>query len=171
VDSRHVTVTDESTLARSGGLARTAVIVLVAAVLAAGVRLNPATATTAGACGWYAERAGAVGGQWVWDSWAGAYDYVQFQIVTYNDGCGSRFYRLHEWTSTGTWAYLHLDIRVWVCGRYQGIWTATPWSPSSYIQTPSFFYGGCGPQADDWSSWIGNQWAFSPNPGSAYVTS
>lgn len=156
----------------SQGLIRIAVILFVASVLAVGVRVSPAAATTAGACGWYAEKAGAIGGQWVWDSWAGGYDYLQFQIVTFNDGCGSRFYRLYEWTSTGTWAYLHLDIRVWACGRYEGIWTATPWSPSSYIQTPSFFYGAwCGPQADDLSSWIGNQWAFSPNPGSAYVTS
>ena len=170
-----VKATDGETNAgsRSGFLAKLSRLVVVAfagSALAVGLTVNPATATTAGACGWYVERNGPVGGVWVWDGSVGAWNLLQFEIVTYNDGCGSRFYRLYEWDSTGTPATLSFNLRIWVCGVQQRTvgWTAFGWS-SGFVQSPSYYYGGCGRQADDaWSS-ISSGW-FSPTSGSAYVT-
>ena len=145
-------------------------VVIAAAALSAGATVNPATARTAGACGWSVESWGGVGTTPVWDSRVNATTWLRFEIVTYTDGCGSKFYRLYEWDSTGTIAHLHLDIRVWICGVNQGIWTGDVWTSSGYLQTPVFWYAFCGRQADDLSSWIQSGW-FSPTSGAAYVTS
>jgi|GEM_PF-7087012 len=159
-----------SAIKRFQSLGRIAVLVFAASLLAGGLTVNPATAKNAGACGWYSvERWGPVGQTPVWDTRVNATTWLSFEIVTYNDGCGNRFYRLYEWDTTGTVALLHLDLRVWVCGGFQGWYTANVWSNSGYIQSPATFNWGCGRQADDYGSGISSGW-FSPGGGSVYVT-
>jgi hypothetical protein len=152
-------------------IARWVILVFASATLASTLLLNPIAATPVGACGTFGvEFYGPIGAVQVWDSRVRGGTWLEFEIVTYNDGCGSRFYRLYEWDTTGTIADLHLDLRVWVCGVYQRTFVADVWSNSGYIQSSSYFGPGCGRQADDYGSSISSGW-FSPSGGYVYITS
>jgi len=153
-------------------LLRYLTVVFAAALLAGGLLLNPVAAKPVGACGWFIpEHNGPVGAVQVWDGRVGGWTRLEFQIITYSDGCGNRFYRLYEWDTTGTIAALQLDLRVWVCGAYQGKFIATVWSNSAFLQSSTYSYWPwCGRQADDFGSAISSGW-FSPGFGAAYVTS
>jgi hypothetical protein len=152
-------------------LSRHFAILLAATLLATVLVLNPLRAPTVGACGWYTlEATGPLGSAQVYDSNAGVWTWVNFQIETYNDGCGNRFYRLWEWVSSGTAANLHLDLRVWVCGTFINVYVKDLFGSAGFEDSPAFYYyPWCGRQADDYGSGISSGW-FNPYGSSVYVT-
>jgi hypothetical protein len=127
----------------------TVVVVLTMAILLPGA----AHPQTVGACGWYLER-NVITSTWVWDSWQYRWTTVDYEVDTYNDGCGNRQYASRVWVSDGTPAWLTADIRVWVCGGYQGTWsTGARWSNYDVVYSPVFHYWPwCGRQADNATS-------------------
>lgn len=60
--------------------------------------------------------------------------------------------------------YWFVGIRVWVCGSFEGLnGTGSGTGPEAQAQTQNWYYYGCGPQADDYSSYAvidGDQHSF-----------
>ena len=51
--------------------------------------------------------------------------------------------------------YMYQYDRIWVCGAYQGAWTADiTYGYSNPRTSLSYNYGGCGPQTDMAADWI-----------------
>src|SRR5438105_4823493 len=60
---------------------------------------------TVGACGWYLERS-VVTWTWVWDSARSMWTQVDYEVDTYNNGCGYRYYASRVWVANGTPGWL-----------------------------------------------------------------
>jgi hypothetical protein len=79
-------------------------------------------------------------------------------VQTENNGCGTKHYVVYQYFTRGTAqvypsGYYATFVRVWVCGAYQGTWQNLPSTPSIVV-SPDFFYGTCGRQADNQSSFF-----------------
>jgi len=117
---------------------------------------------TVGACGWYLERS-VVTWTWVWDSARSMWTQVDYEVDTYNNGCGYRYYASRVWVANGTPGWLTASIRVWVCGSYAGGWSSgARWATAVTQFSPTFLYLGCGRQADDLTSSSTSPW-LAPN--------
>jgi hypothetical protein len=145
-------------------------VLALAAALAVMAILVPGAAhpETVGACGWYWESS-RFNNVWVYDYSVGGWTTIDYELDTYNDGCGSRFYVSTVWTGDGTPMWLQSSERAWVCGGYAGSRSRAAYTNWIQVSSPSYFYGICGRQADNYpsSSWSG---VTSPASTSAYLT-
>ena len=83
--------------------------------------------------------------------------YVKLQEfgTGYLPNCYFSYYET-VWTKYGSTINGHWSVRVWVCGSYQGDY-GTNYSINGSNQsygTPSFYYGSCGEQADDYNLYL-----------------
>jgi hypothetical protein len=128
----------------------TVVVLVTMAIMLPGA----ARPQTVGACGWYLERS-TFTNQWVWDNAWSMWTTINYEVDTYNDGCGDRVYASRTWTGNGDFTWLNANVRVWVCGAYQGAWSSgAVWTNSVVMWSPAFWYWPwCGRQADNAGSW------------------
>jgi hypothetical protein len=147
-------------------IARRLVLAIFATSMAVGgIGLAP---ITAGACGWYVERQNSAS-ESVYDDRSG-WTYAVVIVQTYNDGCGNKKYYSEVYSANGlTTDQSFANVRVWVCGTYQGSWNSPLIWNGTYAQvwSPSFYYGGCGRQADDYNTGMFS-YDWSPNQGVQY---
>lgn len=124
---------------------------------------------TVGACGWYRESS-SFKNVWVYDYSVSGWTTIDYELDTYNNGCGSRYYVSTVWTGDGTPMWLQSSERAWVCGGYAGSRSRSAYTNWIQVSSPSLFYGFCGRQADNYpsSSWSS---VTSPATTSAYLTS
>lgn len=115
--------------------------------------------TAVHACGWYLEHQGSTVSKSFYSVYIGGSNYLNEYINTYNDGCGDKYYTLHNYTTYYEPGTFQSSLSVWVCGSYTG---RNYTSSSTTVSTPSFYYGSCGRSANDtgdgtwfYSSWNG----------------
>lgn len=111
---------------------------------------NPVTAQPVGACGWNQETFNYDYRDYQYNGgWGRAY----FYVYTYNDGCGNRKYQSRVLASPyASDQYMYINIRVWVCGTYKGLWHTEYYTNDLSRYSDVFHYGNCGRQADNYGS-------------------
>lgn len=87
---------------------------------------------------------------------------VQIWLQVFTDSCGN--YQYQQQFQNRNSGILSVDpiFRIWVCGSYQGSldygWNYTSGQGAVIsIATPVYYYGGCGPQVDNYPTSAGNE--------------
>ena len=136
-------------VAKMGRIKRAVLACLLSTFITGGLA---ASTVPAGACGWYQEDV-QTAVVTTWDTYQNLSTYVAFELYTYNNGCGARYYHVDGFVGDGTFTNIDLAYRIWVCGNL--VWTSVyqpVWSSNYGVSSPTFNYGSCGRQADNYYS-------------------
>lgn len=131
-------------------------LVILLALMGLTVGLSVVKAPTVSACSWSVEHVNTSAGKAFYSGYFQATDYLYARITTYaggaGQGCtGNKYYVSQQFTALGTPGTYYTEVRVWVCGGYQGAWA----SASASVTSPTYFhYGNCVRQADNYSSYF-----------------
>jgi len=98
---------------------------------------------TVGACGWYRESS-SFKNVWVYDYSVSGWTTIDYELDTYNNGCGNRYYVSTVWTGDGTPMWLVVTAQKTAPGMYAGMlyrttgpaFNAVPFNPANVVATP-----------------------------------
>jgi hypothetical protein len=81
--------------------------------------------------------------------------HMYFHLYGINQCGGNWYYQNAIYDTTLAMDSSAVGVRVWVCGTYKGAWTTYYYNRTRNLATgnsPEFYYGSCGLQADDYNS-------------------
>lgn len=116
--------------------------------------LSAIAPTPVGACGWT-----------MYETKNKIFSDAREWLQVWRDGCGSYAYEGQVQNNTSGTVSGFWQFRIWVCGTFKGYFydgngTFQISGMSSVFQefTPSFYYGSCSPQVDNYASHFGAEW-------------